>query len=115
MSCLIDINNEKFSLLLYLINAAQLDDKEFDILFKPPCELYIPIEELISPGNKRKNSPKIPQNAFILYLKNYRKTPGSPNKFGDASKEAGYAWNKKESDDVRKYFKLLEKLAVEKY
>nr|CAG8626548.1 5040_t:CDS:2 [Entrophospora candida] len=111
----VHINHEKFviSPLLSYIVKSQLDNDEVRLLLKPPCELYLPIEELITPRNNHKNPPR-PQNCFMLYRKNYNKSSDSINDVIKVSKDAGKAWNN-ESGEVRKYFKILENMSLEKH
>ncbi|CAJ0858769.1 5478_t:CDS:2 [Entrophospora sp. SA101] len=75
--------------------------------------------QLISPNPNNVDSIDIPktQNAFLLYRKNYaakHKSLESKKDWKTLSKEAGYAW-KNESDEVKRYFKILAKLAFEKH
>ncbi|CAJ0925845.1 21287_t:CDS:2 [Entrophospora sp. SA101] len=86
-------------------------EKVVRLLLKPPCELYLSIEELIAPRYNPTNPPR-PQNRFFLYRKNYNKFLGDGNNVPDVSKGAGKAWNI-ESHEVRMYFEILESLALE--
>nr|CAG8453593.1 1131_t:CDS:2 [Entrophospora candida] len=56
----------------YIINEVQLDN-EIRLLPNPPCKLYSQITGFISPDLNNINHLGIPkpQNAFILYRKNY--------------------------------------------
>nr|CAG8663319.1 10388_t:CDS:1 [Entrophospora candida] len=101
----IHINHEIiYSPLLLNAIKAKLNNDEFELLLRPPCKIDSTIEKLISPGNNKENLPTKSQNAFILYRKNNRKSPAI----------AKVAWEK-ESDKVKQYFKILEKLAAEKF
>ncbi|CAH1762652.1 6260_t:CDS:1 [Entrophospora sp. SA101] len=105
-------------LLLY-IDKAQLGDDETHLIFNPPCKVYSQITEFISPNPNNVDTivtPK-PQNCFFLYRKNYNAKHKSPRNKKDwkiLSKEAGNAWHN-ESNEVKSYFKVLAKLALEKH
>nr|CAG8608366.1 2076_t:CDS:2 [Entrophospora candida] len=105
-------------ILLY-IDKARLDNDQISLLFNPPCKLHVQMIQLISPNPNNVDSIDIPrsQNAFLLYRKNYaakHKSLESKKDWKTLSKEAGYAW-KNESNEVKSYFKILEKLAFEKH
>nr|CAG8647592.1 9123_t:CDS:1 [Entrophospora candida] len=111
---LIDINNEIFvtsSSLLLCVIKARLDNDKVRLLFKPPCELYLSIEELIAPRYNPTKTPR-PQNRFVLYRKNYNKSLEDGTNVPNVSKGAAKAWNI-ESHEVRMYFEILENLALE--
>ncbi|CAJ0832723.1 8334_t:CDS:2, partial [Entrophospora sp. SA101] len=96
----------------------QLDD-EIRLLSNPPCKLYSQITVFISPDLNNINHLGIPkpQNAFILYRKNYaakHKSSGSNKDWKVLSKEASISW-KNAPDEVKSYFKRLAKLAREKH
>ncbi|CAJ0639540.1 8744_t:CDS:1 [Entrophospora sp. SA101] len=85
-----------------------------DLLFNPSQ-----ITKFISPSPDNVNFTTIPkpQNAFILYRKNYaakHKSLGDHKDWKILSKEASVAW-KNESDKVKNYYKMLTKLAREKH
>nr|CAG8632505.1 32_t:CDS:2 [Entrophospora candida] len=85
-----------------------------DLLFNPSQ-----ITKFISPSPDNVNFTTIPkpQNAFILYRKNYaakHKSLGGHKDWRILSKEASVAW-KSESDKVKNYYKMLTKLAREKH
>ncbi|CAH1763064.1 8749_t:CDS:2 [Entrophospora sp. SA101] len=86
----------------------------YDLHFNPSQ-----FTEFISPSPNNldfRTIPK-PQNAFILYRKNYaakHKSTGRNKDWKILSKEAGDAWNN-ESNEVKNYYKRLTKLAREKH
>ncbi|CAJ0835775.1 8357_t:CDS:1, partial [Entrophospora sp. SA101] len=89
------------------------------LLSNPPCKLYSQITVFISPDLNNINHLGIPkpQNAFILYRKNYaakHKSSGSNKDWKVLSKEASISW-KNAPDEVKSYFKRLAKLAREKH
>ncbi|CAG8688733.1 15017_t:CDS:1, partial [Racocetra fulgida] len=94
----------------------------------PPYQLTIEIEELVSPPkNSRKakkfqknphsTSPPRPQNDFILFRRDFYaklRVEGIKMKNGDISRLVSEVWNQ-QPNEVRRYFKLLEKLAIERH
>ncbi|CAJ0650308.1 13343_t:CDS:2, partial [Entrophospora sp. SA101] len=101
------------------IDKAQLDDDETRLIFNPPCKIYSQISGFISPNPNNVNSIGIPksQNSFFLYRKNYtakHKSSRSKKDWKILSKEAGNAWSN-ESNEVKNYFKVLAKLALQKH
>nr|CAG8612159.1 15581_t:CDS:2 [Entrophospora candida] len=102
------------TLLLCIVNAG-LNDVELHIFLSRPCQLYLPIEVLISPStkNNKRKSPTRSQNDFILYRRNYNESLESQKDLGSVSINASEAWEN-ESPEVRDFFKILAKLAGEK-
>nr|CAG8620661.1 10713_t:CDS:1 [Entrophospora candida] len=105
--------------ILLCVYKAQLDSDQTRLLFNPPCQLHVQMIQLISPNPNNVDSVDIPkpQNCFFLYRKNYNakhKSLESKKDWKTLSKEAGNSW-KNESDEVKRYFKILAMLAFEKH
>ncbi|CAJ0639705.1 1595_t:CDS:2 [Entrophospora sp. SA101] len=131
----ININNEFFAISLlffYAIQAqlvnedyltstllscfvnARLGDDEVYLLLNRPCELFLPIEVLISPSTRNNKKKQKPQNVYMLYRRNKNKSFKERKDQGKVSGITGESWDD-ESHEVRKYFGILQKLAAEKF
>ncbi|CAG8652003.1 24424_t:CDS:1 [Racocetra persica] len=88
-----------------------------------PCELGMPLEELLAPREQNNRSQKPPraQNKFILYRKHYiaRARKNNPQrtagmKARELSKEASQSWDS-ESNEVKRYFTIMAEVAVKRH
>ncbi|CAG8439785.1 8088_t:CDS:1 [Cetraspora pellucida] len=93
----------------------------------PPYQLFLEIDELISPPKSSRkakkflknphSSPPRPQNAFLLFRRNiYAKLrhEGTKMKNGDISRFASKEWHK-QPKEVLRYFEILEQMAKDKH
>ncbi|CAG8444767.1 hypothetical protein C2G38_2168630 [Gigaspora rosea] len=96
------------------------DPSDDELLKNHPYPLAFTIEDLIFPSNsprskakrKKQLKPPRPQNAWVLFLKNFIKLHQLEGK--DNSSLASDAWNR-QPPIVHKFFKLLEKKAKDKH
>ncbi|CAG8506186.1 5035_t:CDS:2 [Paraglomus brasilianum] len=103
--------------ILKYINT--LTPSESKLLLDPPFNVDTSVDILLNPINKNNtenNSPPRPQNAWVIFRKDFenrlrRLDPNHPHTVQDISKSASKSW-KKQPDVVKKYFKLLSKLAL---
>jgi len=90
---------------------------ERNLLLKPPHIVTIPLDELLNPRKNRfrKNSPPRPQNAWVIFRKDFENRlrtqhPNLLHSVNEISKMASEHWSKM-PEVVKLYFKVLSKLA----
>ncbi|CAG8479235.1 1763_t:CDS:2 [Paraglomus occultum] len=92
---------------------ADFTDTELHLLDWPPCYVH---EDLLKFNDKsRPVTPPRPQNAWVLYRKNFEKclrlqNPDGVFRVKDVSKKASLQW-KEEPSEVKQYFCALSKFA----
>ena len=102
-----------------LLERLNLSNEEKFILDNPPEIIKSSIEYLVSFSNSRRNEPPRKQNAWLIFLKNYRVylkkiLPKESFAIGDVSTLAADEWNElNDTDYTKRYFKILEKVAEE--
>ena len=110
------------AILELLSIRTKLSDEERYILDNPPAIIKCEVEYLISFSDKRKKrgiKPPRKQNAWLIFLKNYRVYlkevfPDMSSTIERVSSLAADEWKKlKDNDHTKRYFKILEKIAEE--
>ncbi|CAG8583650.1 9497_t:CDS:2 [Paraglomus brasilianum] len=105
---------------MYFID--NLTPTEQELLRNPPYALSISFDNILNPIRKgcrnssKKNIPPRPQNAWILFRRNFEsrarsQRPGGMYTLKEISKTAGESW-KAQPDKVKRYFNVLSKLAL---
>ncbi|CAG8438482.1 1597_t:CDS:2 [Diversispora eburnea] len=112
----------KINDILNYVNNLQ----DLELILNPPYQLTLSLDSLLLPAriNHRNRKNKInkiprPQNAWILFRKDYEankriKFPDQLFKMKTISINAGDEW-KIQSSQVKRYFEILSKLALEKH
>ncbi|KAG9304955.1 hypothetical protein G9A89_003124 [Geosiphon pyriformis] len=120
---------------VFIHQQDRLSSEDIMLLQDPPYKLTLPINELLAPAKRTRKinkklaqtgglteedeKPPRPQNGWVIFRKDYEAklrelNPEETYKIQDISKTAGPVW-RDQSEKVKKYFEVLQRVALEKH